>query len=741
MSRIKERLSKLVASQLPEFIQSDYPTFIAFLEAYYEFLEQDQNAQEILQNAVSYRDIDRTTTEFIEYFLREYCDNIPRDVLSDKTILTKYIKDLYNFKGSEKSFYLLFQLLYKEKVNLYYPRDDILIPSSGTWQQSTIIQLETLNGNPDTAVNVPGVILSTSTVNPITLKSKKTVTAVTNVVTGAISTSTTIFDFEIDRIGIPVNIGDIVEVGGYRGKVLGVPSSVSVIKPGIGFKIGDTFEVKSFPRGIGAYVKVTSVDENGGVKNAELLRVGSGYDINFFATIVSQVLITPPTFLFNTATGNVSIVDQYVGLSDFGRITKPTYADGSYVAGDYCDEVVRVFNYGPVNQGDIYFGAEEKYEAVLDIKVGSRINYPGYYKTNKGFLSDSTINVADANYYTPYTYVVVSNKRLQDYKRAILDILHPAGTNLIGELRMLNEIDAIPTVGTTFDFLRTTVLDIFSTSDIATKQVTKVRSSNTTPSDNVFSKVFAKVLTTNQTSFANVTLRHLTRYLANISNITVNVENIISNVSKVLSTVNALDDNSSANINIIRGDAGDLLVSNDLAIFNISTVYESNTTVASANTIANIIINPVSLSSQVDEFLANVNKVLGSNSSINDDILKDVTIVKGIGEDEVFSNDLATINFTSIQSDNQFLLSENAIFTINAVLNSVDQVLDNLSSNINIVKTNNVAIQDNLVVSVDSLVLSSNVNNSDSGSIFLSNYSNIPNEYFAEQYVGDLTTF
>ncbi len=306
---------------------------------------------------------------------------------------------------------------------------------------------------------------------------------------------------------------------------------------------------------------------------------------------------------------------------------------------------------------------------------------------------------------------------------------------------MLNEIDAIPTVGTTFDFLRTTVLDIFSTSDIATKQVTKVRSSNTTPSDNVFSKVFAKVLTTNQTSFANVTLRHLTRYLANISNITVNVENIISNVSKVLSTVNALDDNSSANINIIRGDAGDLLVSNDLAIFNISTVYESNTTVASANTIANIIINPVSLSSQVDEFLANVNKVLGSNSSINDDILKDVTIVKGIGEDEVFSNDLATINFTSIQSDNQFLLSENAIFTINAVLNSVDQVLDNLSSNINIVKTNNVAIQDNLVVSVDSLVLSSNVNNSDSGSIFLSNYSNIPNEYFAEQYVGDLTTF
>ena len=81
MSRIKEKLSTLISSQLPEFIRNDYETFVAFLEAYYEFLEQDQNAQELLQNALSYNDVDRTSTDFINYFLKQYCDNIPREAL------------------------------------------------------------------------------------------------------------------------------------------------------------------------------------------------------------------------------------------------------------------------------------------------------------------------------------------------------------------------------------------------------------------------------------------------------------------------------------------------------------------------------------------------------------------------------------------------------------------------------------------------------------------------------------
>jgi hypothetical protein len=60
-TRIKEKISTLVNSQLPEFIRSDYTTFVTFIESYYKFLEQDQGALEIVQNARSYNDIDTTT--------------------------------------------------------------------------------------------------------------------------------------------------------------------------------------------------------------------------------------------------------------------------------------------------------------------------------------------------------------------------------------------------------------------------------------------------------------------------------------------------------------------------------------------------------------------------------------------------------------------------------------------------------------------------------------------------------
>jgi len=64
-TRIKEKLSTLVNSQLPEFIRYDYDTFVTFLEAYYEYLEQDQYAHELLQNSRSYSDIDTTIDSFV----------------------------------------------------------------------------------------------------------------------------------------------------------------------------------------------------------------------------------------------------------------------------------------------------------------------------------------------------------------------------------------------------------------------------------------------------------------------------------------------------------------------------------------------------------------------------------------------------------------------------------------------------------------------------------------------------
>ena len=88
-TRIKDRVSELVNSQLPEFIRTDNTTFVAFLEYYYKFLEQDQGALELVQNSQKYSDIDQTTDSFVNYFIANYAKDLPYSLQVNKPLLIK----------------------------------------------------------------------------------------------------------------------------------------------------------------------------------------------------------------------------------------------------------------------------------------------------------------------------------------------------------------------------------------------------------------------------------------------------------------------------------------------------------------------------------------------------------------------------------------------------------------------------------------------------------------------------
>ena len=90
-TRITEKISRLVSSQLPEFIRTDNSKFVAFLEYYYNFLEQDQGALEIVQNSQQYSDIDQTTDSFVNYFIANYAKDLPYTLQVNKPLLIKVI--------------------------------------------------------------------------------------------------------------------------------------------------------------------------------------------------------------------------------------------------------------------------------------------------------------------------------------------------------------------------------------------------------------------------------------------------------------------------------------------------------------------------------------------------------------------------------------------------------------------------------------------------------------------------
>jgi hypothetical protein len=144
MALVKAKVSSVVSKQLPEFVREDNAQFVAFLEAYYEFLEQQQNQT---RNLESIRDIDDTLDSFIQYFRSELLSQIPTAILSDKRYLAKQINDVYRSKGSIKSYEFLFRILFNETPQLYFPKVDMLRVSDGKYDQRVILRCSETTGD------------------------------------------------------------------------------------------------------------------------------------------------------------------------------------------------------------------------------------------------------------------------------------------------------------------------------------------------------------------------------------------------------------------------------------------------------------------------------------------------------------------------------------------------------------------------------------------------------------------
>jgi hypothetical protein len=142
------KTSLLVNRQLPEFVRDEYPLFQSFIEAYYEFLENEQNNQknDVIAKSKELRyvsDVDASIADFEDNFFNTYASLVPRDVQVTKEFLIKNVLPLYLSKGSEKSFKFLFRLLFNDEVDLIYPKNNVLRASDGKWTVDNILNIET----------------------------------------------------------------------------------------------------------------------------------------------------------------------------------------------------------------------------------------------------------------------------------------------------------------------------------------------------------------------------------------------------------------------------------------------------------------------------------------------------------------------------------------------------------------------------------------------------------------------
>ena len=273
------KTSLLIPSQLPAFISEDpaYANFVLFLQAYYEWMESNNQVLDRAENLLNYKDIDSTSDQFIDYFINDFLQYFPQDALISKATAVKVAKELYQSKGTPASYQFLFRILYNSDFDLFYTKDAVLKASAGTWYVAKSLKLATLDPN---FQNINNYRLFGET-------TKSIATVENSVIAG---TKTEVFISNIERlfesgefVRVVDNANQTVLFGGHplRAKIVGQLSQIKIDpnNRGLSYQPGDPVIVYgglNSVNGHGAQATVATTTA-GSIKNINVLNGGYGY--------------------------------------------------------------------------------------------------------------------------------------------------------------------------------------------------------------------------------------------------------------------------------------------------------------------------------------------------------------------------------------------------------------------------------------------------------------------------------
>lgn len=282
------RVSSLVNTQVPFFVRNDHELFVKFIEKYYEYLEQNEKAIGRAKKLLDYRDIDNTIDEFAEYIYAEFMKILPRDMLADKALVLKHIKDFYRARGTEKSIRFLLRILYgdlADDVTFYYPKRHILRVSDGKWFIEKSLRL--------TDVKIDGVanndpLAVQKFVNSRIRGNTSSATALVERIEKYYEGGSLIQELKISNQVRNFTSGEAIyanyddEDGTHliqANTFSGILNTITILNAGSGYQIGDEAVIESNVGGEGGSIVVTDVSE-GGIATIGVAMIGAGFQVN-----------------------------------------------------------------------------------------------------------------------------------------------------------------------------------------------------------------------------------------------------------------------------------------------------------------------------------------------------------------------------------------------------------------------------------------------------------------------------
>lgn len=110
---------------LPEYFATDYPTLVAFLEAYYEYMNQEGEFSEVIDDLKGLRDVSTTDLQYIDNILEEVGLGIAGDFFDNPREIVKNFARYFRIKGSEYSIEGFFRAFFDTHMEFHYPKEDI----------------------------------------------------------------------------------------------------------------------------------------------------------------------------------------------------------------------------------------------------------------------------------------------------------------------------------------------------------------------------------------------------------------------------------------------------------------------------------------------------------------------------------------------------------------------------------------------------------------------------------------
>jgi hypothetical protein len=273
---IEKFISPFIESQFPSFYKSEGPNFIAFVKAYYEWMETEGQVVNYSRQLLDIGDVDNSLSQFMTHFKNKYINGLPENVLADRRLLIKHIVDLYNSKGTKNSYKFLFRMMFNEDIDVYIPADHLFSSSSGTWVRPKHIEV----GDHPNLKSLEGKVIRSSSGSTAVVDSFST-----KRVKGKLINVLYLSDIQGDfYYGEKIYSPGVIEFDNYSPKVFGSLTTISILNGGAGYNVGDVLDIRG--TGSDGQATVASVTQNNGRVAFELIDGGYGYTINAIVSVV-----------------------------------------------------------------------------------------------------------------------------------------------------------------------------------------------------------------------------------------------------------------------------------------------------------------------------------------------------------------------------------------------------------------------------------------------------------------------